>query len=1019
MSGLARFSLRNRAFVGLSTVIVAIFGFVSMSSLKLELIPSLELPVMAVVTTDPGSSPEVVDQQITEPVESAVRGLAGVASTSATSSSGVSMVLVELDYGTDLGQARQDLTNRLSGPTIALPDDVNPEVLAGSVDDFPVIQLAIAGDADLAEVATRVEQDVVPLLSDLEGVREVTVSGAPTQRVEITPDLAALTGAGLDTQAITSALENNGALVPAGTVNEGERALTVQVGTSFAGVEDLAVLPLVGATQPVTLGQVADVSLAEAPATSISRTDGRDSIAVGITKTPDGNTVDISHAVHDVFDDIESAVGDGASVDVVFDQAPFIEKSVEDLTVEGALGLVFAIIVILVFLLSLRSTLVTAISIPLSLLLAFIGLYVGGYSLNILTLGALTVAIGRVVDDSIVVIENIKRHLSYGTPKVQAIITGVKEVAGAITSATLATAAVFLPIAVVGGQVGELFRPFALTVSLALLASLVVALTIIPVIAGWFLKAPTGEVDAEQVRREAEQKEREGFLQRLYVPLLHRTNAHPVITLVVAVAILIGTFALAPLMKTNFLGDSGQNTVAVTQELEPGASLERQNEAATKVEEALLEIDGVETVQTTVGQGEGLAVLAGSSDASFSVTTDPEADQTALQDDIRAAIDGLEDVGKVTLDATGGFASSLDVVVTADDPEALDEAATQVLEAVEGIDGAQDVTSNASGEQPIVSVTLNQQAAAAAGLDETSLAGIVASSLQPVPLGQVVLDGERRDAVLAMGQVPQGVEALRQTPLAPGVTLGQVATVEELQVPTTVTRLDGDRSVTVSTTPESDDLGSVTTALQSAIDDLDLPDGAEASIGGVAADQDEAFTQLGLALALAVLIVYLIMVGTFRSLIQPLILLVSVPFAATGSIGLLVATGIPLGVPSLIGMLMLIGIVVTNAIVLIDLVNQYREQGLSPTDAVEEGARHRLRPILMTSLATIGALTPMAFGITGGSAFISQPLAIVVIGGLVTSTLLTLILVPVLYLLVEKVRGRFGRRQSGSVTSAT
>ncbi|OUZ11143.1 hypothetical protein BHE97_04620 [Aeromicrobium sp. PE09-221] len=1016
MSSLARFSLRNRAFVGLSTVIVAIFGFVSLTSLKLELIPSLELPVMAVVTTDPGSSPEVVDQQITEPVETAVRAISGVAGTNATSSSGVSTVLVELDYGTDLGQARQDLTNRLNGPAAGLPDDVTPEVFAGSVDDFPVIQLSVASDDDLATLSASVQDEVVPVLSDLDGVREVTVSGAPTQQVRIVPDQAALAAAGLDTQSIGTTLENNGGLVPAGTLTEGDSTLTVQVGTQFGGVEDLTALPMVGAQQPTALGQVADVLIDDAAASSISRTDGRPSISIGITKTPDGNTVDISHQVQDVFGDLESAVGNGASIDVVFDQAPFIEKSVEDLTVEGALGLVFAIVVILIFLLSLRSTLVTAVSIPLSLLLAFIGLYVGGYSLNILTLGALTVAIGRVVDDSIVVIENIKRHLSYGTAKAEAIVTGVKEVAGAITSATLATAAVFLPIAVVGGQVGELFRPFALTVSLALLASLVVALTIVPVIAGWFLKP----VEQPKTMEEIEDEERDGFLQRLYLPVLHRTNAHPVITLVVALAILAGTVALSPLMKTNFLGDTGENTVAITQELDSGASLARQDEAATKVEEALAGVDGVETVQTTVGSGEGIMAIAGSSDASFSVTTDEDADQEAVQGRIRDAIDGLEDVGRVNLDTSGGFGSSLDVVVTADDPEALEEAGNQVLEAVQDIDGAQDVTSNASGEQPIVSVTLDQAAAAQAGLDESALAGIVASALQPVPLGTVVLDGERRDAVLALGEAPQGIDALRQTPLADGVTLGQIAIVEEVLVPTTVTRLNGDRSITVSTTPESDDLGSVTSALQSAVDGLDLPGGAEATIGGVAADQDEAFAQLGLALLLAVLIVYLIMVGTFRSLVQPLILLVSIPFAATGSIGLLVATGIPLGVPSLIGMLMLIGIVVTNAIVLIDLVNQYRERGLDARAAVEEGARHRLRPILMTSLATIGALTPMAFGLTGGSAFISQPLAIVVIGGLVTSTLLTLVLVPVLYLLVERLRDRVARRrQSGSVTSAT
>ena len=328
-------------------------------------------------------------------------------------------------------------------------------------------------------------------------MREVTVTGAPERLVRIDLDPRALGSVGGDPTMISTALSDNGVLVPAGAVATDDRTLTVQVGTPLAGVAELEALPLVGASPGTTLGDVAAVSVATAPVTSIARTDGDPSVSIGITKTPSGNTVEISHAVHDVFDEIEAAVGEEASVDVVFDQAPFIEQSVEDLTTEGLLGLVFAVLVILVFLLSVRSTLVTAISIPLSVLVTLIGLYGSGYSLNILTLGALTVAIGRVVDDSIVVIENIKRHLSYGEEKVQAILDGVREVAGAVISSTLATVAVFLRIAVVGGQVGELFRPFAVTVTLALLASLLVSLTIIPVLASWFLRAPEGEVDVE------------------------------------------------------------------------------------------------------------------------------------------------------------------------------------------------------------------------------------------------------------------------------------------------------------------------------------------------------------------------------------------------------------------------------------------------------------------------------------------------------------------------------------------
>lgn len=833
------------------------------------------------------------------------------------------------------------------------------------------------------------------------------------ERIEVRLDRLALLTAGLSPTAVGDALTQNGALLPVGTVSDGERTLTVQAGQGLSDVDDLRALPLLGGAAPVALGDVAEVVRAEAPATSLARTDGEASLAIAITKTPAGNTVDVSHAVEEIRPELEEILGGDASFSVVFDQAPFIEESVEGLTTEGGLGLLFAVVVILVFLTSVRSTLVTAISIPLSILVTFAGLYVGGYTLNILTLGALTVAIGRVVDDSIVVIENIKRHLSYGEPKAAAIFTAVKEVATAITSSTLATVAVFLPIAIVGGQVGELFRPFAITVTIALLASLLVSLTIVPVLAAVFLRSPRGTVDVEAVRAQADADERRSRLQRAYLPVLTRSIAHPVITVVVAVVLLLGTGAMAPFLKTNFLGDSGQNTLTVSQELEPGASLEAQDAAARAVEDVLLGVDGVETVQATVGGGDGFAGLfGGGSDASFAITTDPDADTVALTDDLRERL--ADAPGTVTVESgNAGFASSVEVVVTATDDDALDEASARVLDTVRGLDGVSDVTSNASVVQPTVQIVVDRAAAAEVGLSEAGVAQAVAGSIQAVPLGSVTLDDGVLDVVLSAGSEPADVEALRATPVptATGILpLGQLADVEEVEVPTTVTRVDGERSVTVSATPVGDDLGSVTTALQAELDELSLPAGATAEIGGVSADQEEAFGQLGLALVVAIAIVYLVMVATFRSLVQPLILLVSIPFAATGALGLLLVTGVPLGVASLIGMLMLIGIVVTNAIVLIDLINQYREDGRSPRDAVVDGSRQRLRPILMTAAATILALTPMAFGLTGGGAFISQPLAIVVIGGLITSTLLTLVLVPVLYLAVERLRGTTRRR---------
>ncbi len=1043
MSRLARLSLANRSVVALVTIAIAVFGWFSLGSLKQELIPSLQIPTAVVVAVDPGSSPELVEQQLTEPIEQAVSGVADVESVTSTSATSVSTTTVELTYGVDVDARAQDIQQAVDRIRSALPEGVDPMVVTGSIDDLPVVQLAVAGTPDdvregedpQAALARVVEDVVVPRLEQVDGVREVAVTGVAEQAVTITLDLPALTAAGLSPPAVQTILQDNGVVLPTGTVDEGDLTLSVQAGSPISSVDDLRALPLLGSAtgQAVTLGDVAEVVVAPVPASSLSRLDGEPALAVSLTKTPSGNTVDVSHGAQEAVDELREQLGGDVDIAVVFDQAPFIEESIEGLATEGGLGLLFAVVVILLFLGSIRSTLVSAISIPLSLLVTFIGLQVAGYSLNILTLGAMTIAIGRVVDDSIVVIENIKRHLSYGEGKRDAIVTAVREVAGAITASTIATAAVFVPIGLVGGMVGELFRPFAFTTAIALVASLLVSLTIVPVLAYWFVTAdaaPDG-ADAEAVRAAAEAKERRSWMQRSYLATLRGAIAHPVVTLLAAVVVFAGTLGLATRLETNFLGDAGQNTLTVTETFPPATSLEAQDAAAQEIEEVLLGVEGVQTVQTTVGSAGGIEAVFGSGGApraSFALTLTTDSDNTAVADDVRDAVadlSGAEGHGDVVVaGADAAFGSSMvDVVVQADDPDELERLAAQVRDVVAGVEGTTDVTNDLSADQPTVRVTVDREAAAAAGLTETAVVGTVAGLMSPQPIGTVDLGAGPVDVTVVTVPAPASVAEVEQLvlPTATGlVPLTSVASVEEVEVPVSTTRIDGKRAATISATPADQDLGGLTERMRTALEDVDVPAGASVEIGGVAADQEDAFADLGLALLVALAIVYVVMVATFRSLLQPLILMVSVPFAATGALLGLLLTGTPLGVPALIGVLMLIGVVVTNAIVLVDLVNQYRERGRGIDDAVTEGSRKRLRPILMTAAATIFALVPMAFGLTGGGVFISQPLAIVVIGGLFTSTLLTLVLVPVLYTLVERGRERrAARRAERRATPAT
>jgi HAE1 family hydrophobic/amphiphilic exporter-1 len=1012
MSRLTRLSLANRAVIALVTAAIAVFGVVSLGSLKQELIPSLQIPTVAVVAASPGSAPDLVEQQVTEPIEAALAGVAGVEDVQSTASTGLSSTTVMLTYGTDTGDAAQDVQRALERAAATLPDDVDPQVITGSIDDLPVVQLAVSAGAGGAEVdpafVATLNDQVLPRLQQIEGVRDVTLTGTAEELVTVDLDLAAATAAGVSPAAVTTLLQDYGVALPAGSVDDGDRTLSVQVGAALTSVDELRALPLASATgAPVVLGDVAAVAEGTAEPTSYSRLDGSPALGIAITKTPEGNTVEVSHGVTEALDELSAVVGED-QVAVVFDQAPFIEESIHGLATEGGLGLVFAVVVILVFLASVASTLVSAISIPLSLLVTFIGLQVTGYSLNILTLGAMTVAIGRVVDDSIVVIENIKRHLSYGEGKQAAILTAVREVAGAITASTITTVAVFLPIGLVGGMVGELFRPFALTVAIAMTASLLVALTIVPVLAYWFLRAPQGEHAAAD-REAVEAKERRGRMQRGYLSALRAALAHPVWTLGIAVAVLGGTLALAPRLETNFLDSTGQDTVTVTQTFPAGTSLTTQDDAARQVEQQLGDLAGVDTVQTTVGSAGGAAAFfggGGAPTATYALTLGADADATAVQDTIR---DDVDPAGDSTLSVSGGDAaygsSTVDVVVQAADADTLADLAAQVEEVVRGVDGTTDVSNDLAAEQPTVRVEVDRAAVTAAGLTETQVAGTLAGMLSPQAVGQLDLGSGPVDVVLRTGAVPATVDELRAVvlPTAAGVVpLTSVASVEVVDVPTSVTRIDGQRAATVSATPAGQDLGTLTADLQAAVDGITVPDGASVTIGGVSADQQDAFADLGLALLIAIAIVYVVMVATFRSLRQPLVLLVSVPFAATGALIGLLVTSTALGVPALIGVLMLIGIVVTNAIVLIDLVNQYRRDGIRLDEAVVEGARHRLRPIVMTAAATICALLPMAFGLTGGGVFISKPLAIVVIGGLLSSTLLTLVLVPVLYTLTER-----------------
>ena len=1026
MFRLSKLSLANRSVIALVTVILALFGLISVSQLKQELFPSLEFPQAAVVTTYPGASPEVVDAQVSKVLEAAISTLDGVESTSSTSQSSLSTVRVTFDFGTTSAKVTELLNNAVDSVKATLPSASTPKVFSGGLDTIPVVIMSVSTPSgDNSEISKLLPDLATTMFKKIPGVKDVQIGGIRDYRINLKINQMLMFGAGLNSQSIQTALKTNGFVVPAGSLEDSEGTISVEVGSPVDSVAALEALPLNGT---LTLGDVAEISYDPAPITTISRVDGKPALAIAITKTQEGNTVSISNALEPLKAELVKKLGGDVEIKETFNQAPFIIKSIEDLVKEGGLGLTFAIIIILLFLASWRSTLVTAISIPTSLLVAFIGLSTFGYSLNLFTLSALTIAIGRVVDDSIVVIENINRHLSYGEEKLEAILNAVREVAGAITAATLTTVAVFLPIAGVGGLVGQLFRPFALTFALALIASLFVSLTIVPVIAYWFLKNKysVGKITPAQIKKQAEkirleenEKERKSILQRGYLPVLRQTQKRPVITLVSAFVVLVFTFGLTPFLKTNFIGSSGSNSFSIALSVPLGSSLEDKSNAAKKVEQLLLDSGDTEAITTTIGSNDSRVAFGQSAGGiQFQVKTKNGVNGDLFQSKINEKFAELPATYKAKFESGQSFGSSgtIDVTVTAKTDSQLREGIKTVVDALEGkvADVNPEISTTLSEKQRTLKVTVDRKAASQVGLSEIAIAGIVSSAMSPQSIGSINIDNVSTSIYIKSDNVPATVDEVKaiRIPTMAGIRpLTSLADVEIALVPTKVTTQDGDRAATVSLTPKAD--ASLTTITMNVAKQLEtiqdkMPLGTTLlPLGGISADQAESFNQLFLALLLAICIVYLIMVATFRSLLQPLVLLISIPFAATGAFVALLLTNTALGLPALIGMLLLVGIVVTNAIVLIDLINQYREQGVALEEAIMDGARQRLRPILMTALATIGALMPLVLGFTGSGGFISQPLGIVVVGGLFSSTVLTLVIVPVLYRLTE---GRKERR---------
>jgi HAE1 family hydrophobic/amphiphilic exporter-1 len=1027
---IVRWCLENRPVVILFGLIFVGAGVASMFRLNQELFPSIDFPTVYMVTQDPGASPDVVDRDVSVPLASALNGLPHATHVQSTSSQGFSQVAVDFDLNSTSKDDLDAVNQRVA--QVQLPQGVSrPQVQTFSFSALPSLTYSLAAtDGNLARATREAKTIVQPALQGAQGAAQVKVVGGDEDAITIRLDAAGLAAHGLAPYQVSQALTGAQVDVPAGESLSGDRSVPVQVRGGVKTVADLRALvisapttaagpggagqgeagpagaPLPGAagraaSAPVTLGDVATVQEAPAPLNGITRTDGVPALSIQVIRNTSDNAVTLSN-------DIRSRVA-GLHLDsadrltLVSDSADDIKASLNDLLLEGLIGALLAILVIFLFLRSLRGTLVTAVSLPASVLVALLGTSVGGFSLNVLTLAGLTIAVGRIVDDAIVVLENSYRHLQQGETPRQAALNGASEVARAVISSTLTTVAVFLPIGLVGGIISKFFLPFSVTVTISLVASLLVAMTLVPVLVSLFLQRMAMRGDGQG-----------GPLHRAYRPVL-ALGLRSGLTrgAVIGFAALLFGSAIAaassPLVPKNFFdfGASAELDGQVT--LPPGTTTQQTSDRLQSFEAATGADPDVRLTQVTLSSSDYGAYTGAfeTNTARLLVLARDKHRAQALQDRLQKKLDELYGTGsgQIQVSGIGPSSNSFEARASGNDDQALRRASDAMLARLQRDSELSNVKSDLANEKPQLVVTVDPARAAARGLDPKTVAQIVGGALSAQPLGNLGGTGPR--LTLQMDPSAVTVDRIGSLQVGPGTLLKDVATTSSRVAPDSITRRDGVRLVTVSGVIDVKDTSGASNRATADLQAVHLPAGVKLDTGGTSDDINSSFQSMFEAIGVAIGLVFIILVAFFRSVVTPFVILASMPLALIGGIAGLVVTHNALGLPALLGVLMVFGVVVSNAILLIDFTERARER-LPVREALLLAGGARLRPILMTAVATVVALLPVAAGIStsGGGGLISQSLAVVVEGGLITSTVFTLVVIPVLYSLLVRRSGR-------------
>jgi len=1022
MNRLTQISLKNSAAVLILSMILILGGVYSATTLRVESMPDITFPYLVVSATYPASPSDVLDQ-VTKPIEKTIAGMDGVRNVVSYSTDNFAQVVVELDQDQNPEQFKTDAESALAAA--GLPPSADLRVFTEGFSTIPVYYMSIVADESVTgEELNRIyKEQIEPDLLALDGIDHLEAVGAREAVVSIRLDAEALQEHGLTPGQVAQYIRASMAASPAGFITADGGTRMVRVTGSLDSLQELRSMKLMtpmGLIRLDELGSVEEILSSE----QISRLNERPSISVHLYKTKEANQVRFSEAVNELIDrwngrDI------GVTLHTLFDDAQEIKHSISGMVREGLLGALLASLMILLFLRNTRMTLIVIVSIPLSILTSLVMMSWLDISLNIMTLGGLVISIGRVVDDSIVVIENIYAQLVKAQERKESVIKlAVKQVASAISSSTFTTVGVFVPIAFVSGIVGEVFVPFALTLVCALLASLAVALTVIPVLA---------KIMVLNSRRLKHHDGRPGAFVLAYRKTLVWSLKHWVLTLTMAVVLLAGSVAAALTLPVSFMPASESNrNMLLYVELPKGTPLEETDRTAKEIERVLQNAENenggrqFELVQTMVGFSFSdepaperisfLALVSEGNDAKQVLKQTRERLETMLPEHV--SVDGQV----ISIAPEGDAGNAYSYTLVGDDLDALKQASAMVSERMKQFAELSDIKESLEETKQEIQVSVDQEKAAQHGLSAYQVIDAVHQWIGVQPLGEIRLDDKWYTASVELSEQdknsPERIGNLTvASPITGTVRVRDIAEVSLVDAPTSISREKQRQVVRVSAKIVAADVAGVSAKVTEALDQLSLPAGVEREVTGISVNIDKSFREMFVAMIASVLIVYLIMVVAFGNASAPFAILFSLPLAAIGGLFGLYVTGESVNVTSLIGFLMLIGIVVTNAIVLIDRVQQIRREGKPVRDALIEAGMQRLRPIIMTAAATVFTLLPLAAGASQG-AVISKGLAVVVIGGLTTSTLLTLLIVPIVYERIERIKFRFASLFRGAERKA-